>query len=147
MFGRSRMRESSADICGIHFCRSEDGKSWEMSMGGYIDKIGKPFGLAERWSDEPMDPRFVHTAADFVEKPMISEYRSLIGSIGFAAVSVRYDISYAVSALSRHLARPNPKLINEAKRVICYLIKTRNFSIKWSANDEDRAHSTANVLF
>ena len=137
---------------GIHFRRSEDGKSWEMSMGGYIDKIAKRFGLAEdvRLSDVPMDPGFVLTAADFAEKPteeMISEYRSLIGSIGFAAVSVRYDISYAVSALSRHLARPNPKLINEAKRVIRYLIKNRNFSIKWSADDGDRADNTADVLF
>ena len=51
-----------------------------------------------------------------------------------------------VSALSRHLARPNPKVINEAKRVI-HLIKTRNFSIKWSSNDEDRAAGTADVLF
>ena len=43
---------------GIHFRRSEDGKSWEMSMGGYIDKIAKRFGLAEdvRLSDVPMDP-------------------------------------------------------------------------------------------
>ena len=121
-------------------------------MGGYIDKIGKRFGLAEdvRLSGVPMDPGFVLTAADFVEKPtdeMISEYRSLIRFIGFAAVSVRYDIAYAVSALSRHLARPSPKLINEVKRVICYLIKTRNFSIKWSANDEDRADGTADFLF
>ena len=137
---------------GIHFRRSEDGKSWEMSMGGYIDKIGKRFGLDAnvRLSDVPMDPGFVLTAADFEEKPtdeMVSEYRSLIGSIGFAAVSVRYDISYAVSALSRHLARPNPKLINEAKRVIRYLIKTRNFSVKWSASDEDRTDGTVNVMF
>ena len=121
-------------------------------MGGYIDKISKRFGLAEgaRLSDVPMDPGFVLTAADFAETPteeMISEYRSLIGSIGFAAVSVRYDISYAVSTLSRHLARPNPKLINEAKLVIRYLVKTRNFSIKWSASDGDRKDDSANVLF
>ena len=67
-----------------------------------------------------MDLGFVLVAADFAEKPtdeMISEYRSLIGSIGFAAV-----------------ARPNPKLINEAKRVIRFLIKNRNFSIKWSGS-------------
>ena len=49
--------------------------------------------------------------------------------------------------LSRHLVRPNPNHINEEKRIIRYLIKNRNFSIKWSANETDRADSTADMLF
>jgi hypothetical protein len=54
---------------------------------------------------------------------MISEMRSLIGSIGYCATSVRFDISHAVSVLSRHLARPCVKVIEAAKRLADVLTK------------------------
>ena len=62
---------------------------------------------------------------------MKSTYRSLIGSIGFCATAVRYDIAFAISVLSRHLARPNTKLISAAKRAIQYLKRTRNSGIEY----------------
>lgn len=85
----------------IDFCTSDGSKSWEMSMGGYINKANKRFDLHEdvKPLDVPMDQEFVLTTADFIVAPtveIIREYRSLIGSIGFAAVSVRYDISYCM---------------------------------------------------
>ena len=60
--------------------------------------------------------------ADFDEPPtedMKTEMRSLIGSIGYATVALRYDTAYAVSVLSRYLAKPCKKVIDAAKRVIC----------------------------
>ena len=84
-------------------------------MGAYIDKIVKRFGLADaRTSRVPMDPGVVLTESDIKQEPtkeMIQEYRSLIGSIGSVAIGCRFDISYAVSTLSRHFARPNTKVI------------------------------------
>ena len=87
---------------------------------------------------------------DFAEDPtpqMISEYRSLIGSIGYAAIAVRFDISFAVSNLSRHLARPCHKVIARAKRVIRYLIKHRDFAIHWRSAPLDVDAGYANTLF
>jgi len=136
---------------GIHFRRSADKRTWEMSMGAYIDKIVKRFGLADaRISPVPMDPGFVLTESDIKEEPtkeMIQEYRSLIGSIGYAANGCRFDISYAVSTLSRHLARPNLKVINEAKRVVRYLAGTRDFSIRWTSNTEHVTEDMRNVMW
>ena len=68
---------------------------------------------------------------------MMTEYRSLIGSIGFAATTVRYDIAYAVSTLSRYLMKPNSKVIEAAKRVVRYLLKTKDFCITWSTEEGD----------
>ena len=70
-----------------------------------------------------MDPGFTLTAEDFEEvssEEMKSEYRSLIGSIGYCSVTMRFDIAYAVSVLSRHLAKPCKKVVLAAKRVIKY---------------------------
>ena len=136
---------------GVHFTRSADKRSWSASIGGYIDKIAKRFGMEQcRFADTPMDPGFVITERDLEEEPteeMKSTYRSLIGSIGFCATAVRYDIAYAVSVLSRHLARPNTKLIAAAKRVIQYLKRTRNFGITWTCDEATVKAREANVLF
>ena len=136
---------------GVHFTRSDDKRSWSATIGGYIDKIAKRFGMEQcRFADTPMDPGFVLTEHDLEEEPteeMKSTYRSLIGSIGFCATAVRYDIAFAVSVLSRHLARPNTKLISAAKRVIQYLKRTRNFGITWSCDQATMKAGEANMLF
>ena len=103
---------------GIHFERSQDKWSWSATIGTYIDKIVKRFGLEEsRKFTTSLEPGFALTVEDFAEEPtesMITEMRSLIGSIGYCAIAVRFDISHAVSVLSRHLARLCTKVI-EAK--------------------------------
>jgi len=48
-------------------------------------------------------------------------YNSLIGSLQYAAITTRPDISMAVSHLSRFLAPPSTKHWEAAKRVLCYL--------------------------
>jgi hypothetical protein len=81
---------------------------------------------------------------------MISEYRSLIGShssIGFAVITVRFDIAYAVSVFSRHLARPCRKVINQAKRCIRYLIGTRDFTVRRSTHPDSLADNMRNILW
>ncbi len=79
--------------------------------------------------------------AGFVEEPteeMITLYRSLIGSIGYAAVTVRFDVSYALSMLSRHLSRPNARLIAAAKLIVKYLVHTKDLGITWSISEQDK---------
>ena len=135
---------------GIHFERSKDKWSWSATMGTYIDKIVKRFGLEEsRGVKTPMEPGFVLTEEDFAEEPtesMISEMRSLIGSIGYCATAVRFDISHAVSVLSRHLARPCVKVIEAAKRIIKYLAGTRDFAVKWTSSALEEEQGSANVI-
>ena len=79
-----------------------------------------------------METDFEVSESDFVEEPteeMITLYRSLIGTIGYAAVTVRFDIAYALSVLSRHLSRSNARLMTAAKRVVKYLMHTKDLGI------------------
>ena len=78
---------------------------------------------------------------------MKSELRSLIGSIGYATLALRYDVAYAVSVLSRYLVRPCRKIIEAARRVIVYLNSTRDFSITWTSSPAEHENGTANILF
>ncbi len=79
-----------------------------------------------------MEAGFEISESDFVEEPteeMITLYRSLIGSIGYAAVTVRFDVSYALSVLSRHLSRPNARLIAavDGSFAMCKLTRRSHF--------------------
>jgi hypothetical protein len=97
-----------------------------------------------------MDAGFEVVESDFDVPPteeMVSLYRSLIGSIGYATTTVRFDVSYGLSVLSRFLAKPNDKLINAAKRVVKYLVKTKDLGITWKITVEDRKAGFADVIF
>ena len=136
---------------GVNFARDDDGWGWQAGMQSYIDRLADRFDLTDaRGDDTPMEAGFVVREEDFVAEPtqqMITEYRSLIGSIGYAATAVRFDIAFPVSTLSRHLARPCPKVIGAAKRVVRYLVRHRDFTIHWRSSPADIEAGYANTLF
>ena len=136
---------------GLNFARKANGRRWELSCTPYIERIGARFGADDgRYFDTPMDSGFVVTPEDLKEEAtaeMMSEYRSLIGSLGFAATTVRYDIAYAVSVLSRYLMNPNRKVIDAAKRVVRYLLKTKDFKIVWSTEEGEISSDRVNKMW
>ncbi len=102
--------------------------------------ISRKYGIAQRFGligSTPVhttpDPGFVITEEDIPEQsdPKLmdskssEDFRSLIGSIGYCSTVIRDDISYAVSALSRHLVRPCKKTVDAAKRGMQYLLHPR----------------------
>ncbi|KAM9913599.1 hypothetical protein OXX69_001437 [Metschnikowia pulcherrima] len=58
-----------------------------------------------------------------------TEYRSIVGKLLYAANTVRLDISYIVSRLSRYLASPRVKDMIDAKRVLRYLKGTKSLGL------------------
>jgi hypothetical protein len=97
----------------------------------------------------PIDPGFVITEEDIPEQTdlkLMEEFRSLIGSIAYCSTALRYDINYVVSTLSRHLARPCKNAVDAARRVIQYLLTTRDFAIEWKSSRQSQQDQTDNVL-
>ena len=138
-----------ARFLGINYVWSAG--SCTCNAAAYIERIARRFEVTEmRLPDSPLDAGFEVTEADFevVSTPeQISLYRSLIGSIGYAATTCRFDVSYSLSVLSRYLAKPNARLIEAAKRVIRYLLKTKHMGITWKITSEDKNTGFANTLF
>jgi hypothetical protein len=134
----------------VNFIPTRSGWGWSCNMKAYIEKIAQRFDLTEtRVVKTPLDPGFVLTEDDFEAEPtaeMVTEMRSIIGSIAYAMTAVRYDIAYAVSVLSRHLARPCKKVLDAARRVVMYLYWTRDFSIEWWSSQDEVDAGRANVL-
>ena len=144
-------KEGTLDrFLAVNFSRSKDRWSWRANMSSYISKIAARFGLTEtRRYKTPMEPGFHLVEADFDEPPteeMKTEMRSLIGSIGYATVALRYDTAYAVSVLSRYLAKPCKKVIEAAKRVIMYLTSTHDFYLECRSSEQEIEGGVANIL-
>jgi hypothetical protein len=103
-----------------------------------IDHIVKRFDLNDTVVFKvPMDPGFTLTTEDFEEvssEEMKSEYRSIIGSLGYCTITVHFDITYTVSVLSRHLVKPCKKVVLTSKIVIKYLRCTRDLTITIKAS-------------
>jgi hypothetical protein len=92
----------------------------------------------------------IHFVEESTEE-MVTLYRSLIGSIGYAAVKVRFDVSYALNVLSMHLSRPNARLIGEGKRIVRDLRtwESHGASLRriWKVASACLISGFANVLF
>jgi hypothetical protein len=135
---------------GISYTWDREKGSCKTSAAAYIERVAKRFGLEDtRTHTTPMEDGFEINETDFVEEPteeMITLYRSLIGNIGYAAVTVRFDVSYVLSVLSRYLSRPNARLIDAAKRIVKYLVHTKDLGITWNISEQDKESGFVNVL-
>ena len=85
---------------GINYWWDETTCSCTATVNAYIDRIATRFDLEEtRLPDSPMDAGFEVVESDFDVPPteeMISLYHSMIGSIGYAATTVCFDVRFGL---------------------------------------------------
>ena len=67
------------------------------------------------------------------------EYQCKTGSILYAAIVSRPDISYASSLLCQFNVNPSSEHLREADRVLGYLAHTREYAIEYSLRDGDKS--------
>lgn len=72
-------------------------------------------------------------------------YTSLIGSINYCAISTRPDIAFAVNKCAQFTSHPNLVHWIAVKRILRYLIQTRDYGIKYKTN-EHRVKGYAHYL-
>ena len=154
-------------ILGIRVKRDRTSKTISLSQAAYIDSIVKRFNLSSASPlKTPIDtnaqlskdqcPSTTRQKEDMENVP----YREAIGSLMYAAIGTRPDITYAVTALSQYLQNPGRAHWEQAKRVIRYLKGTRDLELKlgpsggvegftdanWG-NDTDDRHSICGYVF
>ena len=118
------------DVLGVQV--HQDSESITITHENYINNLAKTFidgelaNRKEHKTPASLDlEELVIIACDSqveADPALLSEYRSLVGSLLYTAVTVRPDISYAVGMLSRALNKPTARLLDEAKRVLVYLV-------------------------
>jgi hypothetical protein len=103
----------------------------------YIDNLLKQFDMQKcRVADTPSIPNEYFGPADVstrenLDLELKAKFRSLIGSLMFAAISWRYDIEMKVCHLARFVEFPTVIIYKSALRILRYLKKTANYGLKF----------------
>jgi hypothetical protein len=125
-------------LLGIKITRDRDARTISLSQTSYIDTILTCFSLSDaKPLASPISPGVTlskdnvpsnDTKAAHMKK---IPYREAIGSLMYAAVANRPDISFAVSALSQFLENPGQAHWEATKRVLRYLAGTKDHSLTY----------------
>jgi hypothetical protein len=125
-------------LLGIKITRDRDVRTISLSQGSYINTIINRFNLGDaKPLPTPMTPNTTYSAkdapADKTEAARLAKipYREAIGSLMYASVATRPDISFAVSTLSQFLENPGESHWEAAKRVFRYLAGTREHALTY----------------
>ena len=131
-------------LLGIKVTRNRSARTISLSQTSYIDSIISRFGLSDAKSySTPMVPGIIYSRNDCpsdpteIDRMKKTPYREAIGSLMYASVATRPDITYAVSALSRFLDNPGSIHWEAAKRVLRYLSGTRDFTLTYGEERHD----------
>jgi Reverse transcriptase (RNA-dependent DNA polymerase) len=125
-------------LLGIKITRDRSVRTLSLAQGSYIDTIIKRFNLGDaKPIPFPMSPGISFSTkdapADKTEAMRMAKtpYREAIGSLMYACVATRPDISFAVSTLSQFLENPGEAHWEAAKRVFRYLAGTKGHTLTY----------------
>ena len=154
-------------ILGIRVERDRAARTISLSQVAYIDSLVKHFQLVDAPPlSMPIDPNALLTKSQSPSTPRQFDdmrnvpYREAVGSLMYAAVGTRPDITFAVTALSQYLQNPGRPHWEQAKRAVRYLKGTRDWKLtfgptggvegftdaNWGNNVDDR-HSICGYVF
>jgi len=154
-------------ILGIRVERDRPSRTISLSQTAYIDSLVKRFQLVDAPPlSTPIDPNALLTKSQSPSTPRQFDdmsnvpYREAVGSLMYAAVGTRPDITFAVTALSQYLQNPGRPHWEQAKRAIRYLKGTRDWKLVFGStggvegfsdanwgNDVDDRHSICGYVF
>ena len=131
------------DLLGIEFTRGD--KFIELKQTKYIEKLASehfPNGVppTAQQNKVPCDrdlPALVNLAllADVApDSELLRSYQSICGALLYASTNTRPDIAFATGMLCRAMGRPNPELLESARRVLGYLYRTRHIGLRYEAS-------------
>jgi hypothetical protein len=104
----------------------------------YINTIVRRFQLQDaRDAVSPMDPHVDLDNPNCEDKQIKDQtlYQSMVGSLMYAALGTRPDISFCVAVLSKYSAQPLQMHFTAAKRALRYLKKTSKYVLHFPSTN------------
>jgi hypothetical protein len=100
----------------------------------YLRELGEKLGLDNQRSVKvPIDPSIILKKGENAEA---EDYRSLIGSISFAALVSRPDLSYAANYLGRFSAYSDESHLKAVKNLVNYAYQTRGHKLVFEGSEK-----------
>ena len=129
-------------LLGIHIQHDPTSHTISLSQQAYIDHIVDRIGLGDtRPIATPLEPGIDLSfdspaiSPECLNRSEILHYREAIGSLMYAAISTRPDISFAVSTLSHFMEAPRSTHWKAILQVFKYLKGTRELRLVLGGNE------------
>ena len=130
----------------IHYClgmsikRNRDAGLLSINQNAYLRNILKEFGMINCKSiSTPMELGKKFAKLEDNESPLNTKhYHSLIGSLTYASIATRPDISSAVSILSQFMSKPGKEHWVGVKRILRYIKGTLNYGLYYTATSHKK---------
>jgi Reverse transcriptase (RNA-dependent DNA polymerase)/Integrase core domain/GAG-pre-integrase domain/gag-polypeptide of LTR copia-type/Chromo (CHRromatin Organisation MOdifier) domain len=140
-------------ILHMKVTRDRNNKIITLDQSAYLDKIIQQYNLSEaKPATDPFAYNDLTVPPDKMEVKPLNKlehelYRSIVGSLLYAANITRVDLAYIVGVLARYCASPYTYHLAAAKRIIRYLIGTKDYQLifKCNNNNNDSLESDYNI--
>src|SRR5256886_1111732 len=133
----------AAYILGIKIYRDRSRKLLGLSQSTYIDKILKRFNMHEfkkgfLTMSHGVSLSKAQCPSTQDERDCMTKipYASAIGSIMYAMICTRPDVSYALSATSRYQSNPGESHWTAVKNILKYLRRTKDLFLVYGVEEE-----------
>ena len=130
-------------ILGIRIYRDRSRRLIGLSQSAYLDKVLKKFNMeSSKKGFLPMSHGVklskTQCPATTDERSRMSEipYASAVGSIMYAMICTRPDVSYALSVTSRYQADPGESHWTAVKNILKYLRRTKDMFLVYGGEEE-----------
>jgi hypothetical protein len=130
-------------LLGIKVTRDREARTILLSQRAYIESIIRRFGFNELQPvSTPMEPNLKLSASQSPATPQEFAvmrdipYRESIGSLMYASLVTRLDITFAVSRLSKFLEKPGMAHWDASRRVFRYLKGTLDWCLTYGERKE-----------
>ena len=125
------------DFVGMQVQYDRPAGTMKLFQQKYIEKMAARYGICgiETSQDLPTPMNYtvqLNPAVGNEPRADATEFRSIVGSLHFAAHSCRPDISATVSLLSRFLCDPTRSHLKQARHCLAYLYNTRKYGITYT---------------
>ena len=121
-------------MLGVEIKRDRETKKISLSQRSYIDSIITRYGFDDAKplsipivANSTLSKNDCPTTTSDIGKMAGRPYREAVGSLMYAAIGTRPDISFAVNQVARFCDNPGPPHWEAVKRIFCYLKGTRDF--------------------
>ncbi|CAI7897750.1 unnamed protein product [Closterium sp. NIES-54] len=123
---------------GMHVERDLDHRWLKLHQEKFIKELGEKYGIENKRkvaTPLPEELKLVKAAEDEgVEAEEQQQFQSLVGSLLYAAVHTRPDISFSVGQLARVEQNPSEEQVDAAERVVKYLNSHPSIGVQYTAS-------------
>ncbi|PPQ83632.1 hypothetical protein CVT26_000950 [Gymnopilus dilepis] len=133
-------------ILGIEIRRIREQRTIHLSQRSYLESTFRRYGIDNlKPVSMPMDPNSRLTSA---QSPSTTEdfarmrdvpYQEAVGSLMYASLGTRPDITYAVQVVSRFSKNPGPDHWEAVKRIFRYLKGTKDLWLSFGGKEKELA--------